>query len=195
MVSVPVPEQLLAQAKGGRHVPPLGGEAAQLVAAVHDPRRLGVDLEECGVEGRRVAAMAVDEEEPAEPVSSEGEHHVPHHGHEGHGPQGDRSWEGHVVLGHTHREGGGDGRPCQLGGSPRQGLGADGVGADEPGGAVLLGGADGHDDAFRILQIPLHLRPGHELQSHGHSLGVPGAGARCGLLRTNHTKAAVTRWS
>jgi len=89
MVAVAVTEQFLTQRLCGRHVPPLRAQTADAIAALDEPRRLGVGLEETGVDRSRVAAVAVDEEDASKSVAGQGQDHVPHHRHQGRRPERD----------------------------------------------------------------------------------------------------------
>ena len=79
-----------------------------------------------------------------------------------------------MVLGHAKGLGGGHQYTGAASHRQGHGLGGEGIGADGAGGAVLFGGAQGHDHPLAPLQIGLNLGPGAQLQADG--LGPQGRG-------------------
>ena len=65
-----------------------------------------------------------------------------------------------MMLGHPDRDGRSDERSSGLTDAPSDDLGADRVSADQAGRTVLLGRADGQDDATARSKILLDLYPG-----------------------------------
>ena len=71
-----------------------------------------------------------------------------------------------MVLRHANAERGRDHGIDALGHAFRDDLRTEGVGADEPQGTMLLGRADGDDDAPRAFEVGIDFLPGGELQQH-----------------------------
>ncbi|MNT25116.1 hypothetical protein D3C72_1606210 [compost metagenome] len=64
----------------------------------------GIELGECGIDRRHVAAVAVQEQDLFEPVPRQRTHPVPDRSDKGGRTQRDRSWESEVMLGHADIE-------------------------------------------------------------------------------------------
>jgi hypothetical protein len=111
--------------------------------------------------------VAVQEIKAVEAVARQRVHRVADHRHEGRGLEADRAGEAQVVLRHADADGGRDQRLEALAQALGHRLRADGVGAEQTVGAMLLGRADRKDDGRRALQIGVDLLPGLELQPHG----------------------------
>ncbi len=74
-----------------------------------------------------------------------------------------------MVLSHTDGQGGRDQYPHLLAHPARYGFGADSVGTEQAGWAVLLGGPDGDQDTGRMLQIRFDLLPSAQRELHSWS--------------------------
>ena len=68
------------------------------------------------------------------------------------------------MHGDTHPDGGADHGGGSVSDAAGDDLGAQRVGADQPVGAMLLGRADGQDDAVGVLEVGFHLLPRLVLQ-------------------------------
>ena len=71
-----------------------------------------------------------------------------------------------MMLGHPDRDGRSDERSGGLTDTASNDLGTDRVGADKAGRTVLLGRADGQDDAPARFEVGLDLHPSLQLQLH-----------------------------
>ena len=140
------------------------------VAAIGGEAALGIDFRERGLQGRYVAAMAVDEEETVEPVPRKRFDDIADDGDQGRRPERRRTGKAQMMLGHADVDGRRHHGLQIVADTIGDQFRAEGVGADEAGGAVLFGGADGLDNSRRTLQIGLDLGPGTKLQPHGASL-------------------------
>ncbi len=139
---------------------------------VRSERGFGIDLVECRRHRRDVPAMAVDEEEPFEPVPRQRQHHVPNHQHQRRRPQRGRAGESQMMLRHPvsqrrrhHRA---DGVAHALGHELRVQM----VGADQAVRPMLLHRADRHDAAALGAEVVLHLVPGGEGELHAGAPAV-----------------------
>jgi hypothetical protein len=110
--------------------------------------------------------MAVEEIEAVEAVPRQGIHHVLDDGDQRRGTQRHRAGKRHVVLGHADIQRRRDHRAGLLADAARNGLGANGVGPDQAVRPVLLGRADGDDDAALALEVLFDLLPCAELKEH-----------------------------
>jgi len=111
--------------------------------------------------------MAIDEIEALEAVARQRGDVVADDGDERRGTQGDGAGKGQVMLRVADIDRRADQRARGLADARRDRLGADRVRADEAVGTVLLGRADGHDDALGVAEIGLDLFPGLEMEQHG----------------------------
>ena len=160
-------EKLLAEFVDALVFPPAYDLAAQFRRCRTLRRaQFGVDFLKSRPHGRQIAAVAVDEQEPLEAMFRQRRDIVADDQHQGRGPERHRAGKFHVVRRHADTDGRPDETAGRLADTQRDFLGADRIGADQPVGAVLLGGADRQDDAARRLQIVFDLGPGAKLKAH-----------------------------
>ena len=93
-------------------------------------------------------------------------HRVAHDGDQRGRLQRDRAGEVEMMLRHADRNGRRHQRAHLLAGAAGDHLGGQRVGADQARGAMLLGRADGDDDAGLGLEIVVDELPGFELKLH-----------------------------
>src|SRR4051812_44949174 len=115
---------------------------------------------------RQIAAMTVDEQEALEAVFRQRRDIVADDQHQGRWPERHRAWKFHVVSRHADTDGRPDESAGRLADTQRDLFGTDRIGADQPVGAMLFGGADRQDDAARRFEIVFDLGPGAELKAH-----------------------------
>jgi hypothetical protein len=129
---------------------------------------------------RDVPAMSVEEIEVAESLRRQRCHVVAHHRHQRRGAQADGAGKAEIELRDAERDGRADQDVAVARHAARDRFGADGVGADGPDRAVLLGRAERHDDPARAAQIGLDVGPGRVFEDHAEASGTPGAGVKPG---------------
>ena len=186
VVTLPIAVELPGQPHHRRGGEPVRQPTAQLSSHRQSPGGRGaVGLGKGGPGGGDVATVAIHHVDALKAMAGQGEHHVVEHRQQGGGLQAHRAGEAEMVFGHP--EGLGRDHEDAAAAPQLQGhrLGGEGIGADRPGGAMLLSGAQGHDHALAGVQVALHLRPGAQLQADGlqrQGLGREGAaGGRFGV--------------
>ena len=163
---------LLHNRRGGEPVGQLTAQPRRHRQAAGGGSALG--LGKGGPGGGDVAAVAVDHINPLESVARQRKNQVMEHCQQGGGLKAHGAGEAQMVLGHAKGLGGGHQHAGAASHRQGHGLGGEGIGADGAGGAVLFGGAQGHDHPLAPLQIGLNLGPGAQLQADG--LGPQGRG-------------------
>ena len=136
---------LLGQAKHALQIPPVGELAGEPRRAT-GIARLGVKLRKRRFDGGDIAAVAVEEKDPREPVVNQRPRPVADRRHEGRGPQRDGAGKIQMMLGHADVEGRRDQQVGAFVRLVRNDLRAQPIGAEKTRRPVLLIGADRHDD-------------------------------------------------
>ncbi len=153
-------------------VPPVREPAPQLVipADTECALEFRIDFRECGLHGRDVAAMAVDEEEAAKAVASKRQDVVADDRDQRGRPDRHRAGEPHVMHGNADADRRADHDVAGVAHAAGDHFGADGVRADQAVGTVLFGRPDRQDDALGLAEIGFDFLPRLVLQQHRSDL-------------------------
>ena len=119
-----------------------------------------VDLVERSGHGCDVAAMSIDEQKALEPVLHQRGDYVAYYRDQRGWPQRDGSGEAQVMLRHADRQSGRDQGADRIADALGDEFCIEVVGADQAVRSVLLGRANGDDDAARAAQVLFNFMPG-----------------------------------
>src|SRR5690554_6048644 len=132
--------------------------SCRLPTAAH--AALGVNLGKGRAQGGDIAAMAVEKQDMAKTVARQRLDGIAQHGDQRGGPQADGAGKVQMMLGHAQVLGWPYQHVMAFAQLPGNHFGADGIGSQQPGGTMLLGGANCNDNAPSLSQISLDFLPG-----------------------------------
>src|SRR5690554_4119994 len=132
--------------------------SCRLPTAAH--AALGVNLGESRAQSGDIAAMAIEKQDMTKTVARQRLDGIAQHGDQRGGPQADGAGKGQMMLGHAQVLGWCYQHAMAFAQLPGNDFRTDGIGSQQSGGTMLLGGANRYDNAPLTLQISLDFLPG-----------------------------------